>query len=548
MKTIKPQQQVLNKDYSNYTNLQQQSVAKLLAFTKKSEGYRKEYICWKYILRGDAEEKENPTFKNQHLGKSAQNLLAPIIQKLMKGERVVFNHKYISSITGTGQRQNKNIIKELSGVLNIKYHRSIIVNGKKRNRSYEFRIKAETPEEARDTEEYLEKSTGKFISHHYKKENNNIEDIRSSSHTRESTFSNNFNSDIQLKTSHPIATKEAVVAERNQEATIHTLKDNKLRRIHRTNQRKKATKAQKKANKAKLLQFKQYDEPKDLAYHYPLTADDCSILQRKSNRYFNLNAQNQILLAMSRKTSLQGHRFASKAQFMAYMGKALMHEMRDAEKTANSSYYIQENLTEKQLIEYNRQAELEKFLNKIEQQAITQVCPENQLKAKLSNTLLPIKAYSLLAGLIKFQLVDNTMEIHLHSSIDFTENDKNVILSQVQAVYGDVQLIKFIIQKAELTASNSNIQQQESYSSENSEFLQLPQGVWGNIAKQLVARYGVDTYKNWFSKLTATIDETNSTIELKASSVMVQDWIGSRYENFIEQIAATIGFRLRGLK
>ena len=293
------------------------------------------------------------------------------------------------------------------------------------------------------------------------------------------------------------------------------------------------------------MQFKQYDKPRDLAYHYPLTAEDCSILQSKSNRYFNLNAQNQILLAMSRKTELQGHRFPSKAQFMAYMGKALMHEMRDAEKTANSSYYIQANLTEKQLIEYNTQAELEKFLNKIEQQAITQVCPENQLKAKLSNTLLSSKAYSLLAGLIKFELLENTMEIHLHSRIDFTENDKNIILSQVQAVYGDVRLIKFIIQESGLKSGNSNIQQPESHSSEKSEFLQLPQGVWGEIAKELVARYGVDTYKNWFSKLIATIDENTSTIELNASSVLVQDWIGSRYENSIAQIAATMGFELR---
>ena len=339
---------VLHTDYTNFTQPQQE-VSKLLAFTKKPEGYRKEYVSWKHILRADAATKSNPTFKNQHLGKSAQNLLAPIVQKLIKGERAVFNHKYISSITGTGQRQNKNIIKELSGVLDIEYKRSVLVNGKKRTRSYEFRLKASTPEESGATEEYLENSTGKFISHHYIKENNDIEDIRSNAQARESNFSDNYNSLIESEIPNLGDTKEVVAREEhNQEATIHALKHYKARR---TNQRKKKNNAQQKGKKGKLLRFKQYDEPKDLAYHYPLTAEDCSTLQSKSTRYFNLNAQNEILLAMSRKTELQSHRFASKVQFMAYMGKALLHEMRDAEKTSNAGFYIKANQTQEQLKE-----------------------------------------------------------------------------------------------------------------------------------------------------------------------------------------------------
>jgi hypothetical protein len=113
---------------------------------------------------------------------------------------------------------------------------------------------------------------------------------------------------------------------------------------------------------------------------------------------------------MSKKPSLQEHRFASKAQFMAYMSKALLHEMRDAEKTANSNYYIKANQTQEQLIERTTQAEREKFLNEIEQQAIIQVSPENQLKAKLANTLVSSKAYKLLSGLKQFQLVGDIME------------------------------------------------------------------------------------------------------------------------------------------
>jgi len=549
-----------NNEYS--TNIYDQ--ARILDFDehrKKKKRFRNSDLHWEQIPRANDPSKP--------LQDKAVNLLATIVHKLRKDEVVVLNHNYLSRITKSARDQNVNLLKQLDDILDISFHTKITINGKIHRNCYVIKhtqkghaiienpeillaqkhfvgTRAVTPIEKPTTEDKKAPSCAEFFRPFYIYKEEVFENNRSNAHARESSFFDNSNSLIESETPNLAKTKEFVAREEySQEATIHTLNHHKARR---TNQRKKKTNAQQKGKKGKLLRFKQYDEPKDLAYHYPLTAEDGSTLQSKSTRYFNLNAQNEILLAMSRKTELQSHRFASKAQFMAYMGKALLHEMRDAEKTANAGFCIKANQTQEQLKERTALAEREKFLSKIEQQAMIQVSPENHLKAKLANTLSPGKAYNLLSGLSRFQLVGDIMEVHLNSCIDFKEHDKNVVLLQVQAVYGDVTVVNFIIQGVGLKASNSNIQQQEPYSSEKSEFLQLPQGVWGEVSKELIAKYGVNIYKNWFSKLTATIDEIAKTIELKASSSMVQDWVSSKYRNAIEQIVANMGLELRGFR
>ena len=99
------------------------------------------------------------------------------------------------------------------------------------------------------------------------------------------------------------------------------------------NKRKKSTNAQIKANKAKLYRFNQYQEPKSLGNHYPLSQEDCTRLQINSARDFTLNAMNEILLDMSRRPKESQHKFPSKAAFMAYMSKVYRNESRDAIKT-----------------------------------------------------------------------------------------------------------------------------------------------------------------------------------------------------------------------
>jgi hypothetical protein len=93
--------------------------------------------------------------------------------------------------------------------------------------------------------------------------------------------------------------------------------------------------------KARIYRFNQYKEPQSLSHHYPLIKEDCTKLQSLSGRDFSLNAMNEILLDMSKR---RDNRFCSKAQFIAYFGKCLRFEMRDAVKTGNDNFRIKANI------------------------------------------------------------------------------------------------------------------------------------------------------------------------------------------------------------
>jgi hypothetical protein len=134
------------------------------------------------------------------------------------------------------------------------------------------------------------------------------------------------------------------------------------------------------------------------------------------------------------------------------------------------------------------------------------------------------------------------MEIYLNSYMELTEREQDIILSQIQAVYGYINSIALNMPKAELIVLNSHIQRRQQSQAEQ---LQLPEGVWGEISKELVSIYGVDIYKNWFSKLIASVDEAAKTIEITTSSSMVQDWISSKYEEVMVKIVSGMNFELK---
>ena len=368
--------------------------------------------------------------------------------------------------------------------------------------------------------------------------------------SNESNFLKNSNSSISpSETSNLAATESEVVAEEwGNQATIHPLKPNTAQHsIKPANQRKKLTKAQYKAKRGKLYHFKQYDKPKSLADHYPLSAQDVSLLQSKSVREFDLNAQNQILQAMSNKPNLLGHKFPSKASFIAYMSKALASEKRNAVQINNTDFKIKANLTPEQLVEYTIHAQREAYLFQEETRAITHRSDETQFRAKLVG-MLGERSYDILPHLIRIEKKNEIFELHLNKPLELTKQTKDAILKEAKAVggYRGVETLK-------LTAPENSINEQCRINntttlisnSRQPQSLELPQGIWGRVSKELVAEYGIDVYKHWFSKLTATVDENMKTIELRTSSEFVKDWIVDKYENTMAQIVDTIGFKLK---
>ena len=375
--------------------------------------------------------------------------------------------------------------------------------------------------------------------------NNFKKEIRSSAHTHESNFYINSKTDIIQETSLDTKTpevweikkEEAVCNERacfdlsTQQKPIIT----RLQRKYRIpNKRKKPTNAE---NKAKVFYFNQYETPENLAYHYPLNQDDCNKLQRLSGRPFHLNAMNEILLDMSKKLD---RRFRSKARFIAYFGESLIHEKRDAVQTADLNFRIKANLTE----EDKQQRIQEIFLSEVEQQSITSVCPENQLKARLANVLEKTKAYELLLHFRKLQVTKNVMQIYLTDSVELTDGEKNVILNHVRSIYSTeettIKRVKYIIDNSGIRkfASNSVVQAKQPSAD-------IPTGIWGEIRKALIDQYGADVDRNWFSKLTANIDENRNCVNLKAPNNFVADWISTNYEDAIKAVINGLGMNFK---
>jgi hypothetical protein len=292
----------------------QNQLGKLYSFKEEKARYRKHYLPWDKIKR--ANKKVKPVRqKSFFLSSPANKLLSAVMGKLIKGERVLLNHKYISTFTFVERRQNVRIIEELEDILNITYHNSITIDGKKYRYSYEFAHK----EQNLGNTASVENSVGTFMSQqndllYIYKENNNIEDI-----------------DLESKFL------------QNSESSVFPKKPVKLKK-RLSNQRKKPTNAER---KARVYHFNQYKEPQNLNYHYPLIKEDGEKLQSLSGREFSLNAMNEILLDMSKRLD---NRFCSKAQFMAYFGKCLRFEIRDSVKTGNDNFRIKANIPKENTI------------------------------------------------------------------------------------------------------------------------------------------------------------------------------------------------------
>ena len=262
-----------------------------------------------------------------------------------------------------------------------------------------------------------------------------------------SNFYKNYDSLVLAETSEHVKPQEVREKKECEANTTQTSKIIPLKQHKRAlNKRKKPTNAEIKAKKAKFLYFKQYDKPKSLGDHYPLSQKDCAKLQITSGRDFTLNAMNEVLLDMSRKPKLQGHSFVSKARFMSYMATVYRYEGRDAVKTANSAFKLLTRATEAEIIQHTTQAERESYLNMVEQQAITHRSDETQYRAKLVGSLKPSQAYNFLSNLLSINKVGGTFEVIMAEDIELTEFSKKIILDQANAIgaYYGVEKLEFI--------------------------------------------------------------------------------------------------------
>ena len=479
------------------------------------------------LIRASITPEEELTDKTVYLGEKAKKLLRAILKKLFSNRYVLINHKYITQATRCKSDQNTIILKELERILKIQFYRLYTNNeGAKFSRHYYIELHPVVVDEL--------KNTGYENSEFYPEKNR-------LTYTNRNIFNKDKNIDLE---SNFLKNSKETKIEENIEPQVaifpkEHIKPVKLKKRF-SNKRKKPTNAER---KARVYHFNQYKEPQGLSYHYPLTKEDINQLQNLSGRDFKLNAMNEILLDMSKRLD---KRFCSKAQFMVYFGKCLQYEKRQAVKTNNVNFYIKRNHPKERLVEIAKKKDIERYLAEVEQKAITYVCPENQLKARLANTLEPLRSYELLSNIKDFQVVGNTIRIYLRSKLQLSENDKNVILSQVQSIYSrsdlNIESVKFIVENAynpKSTNRHNNLK--------GNRIVNLPmsrQDMWGRVRKKLIGIYGEITDHNWFSKLTANINEERREIKLKASTDFVKDWIETNYFDTIENIVNKEQFKI----
>jgi hypothetical protein len=480
------------------------------------------------LIRASITPEEELTEKTVYLGEKAKKLLRAILKKLFSNRYVLINHKYISQATRCKSDQNVLILKQLAKILRIQFYRLYTNNkGTKFSRHYYIELHPAVVDELKDT--------GNLNSEFYPEKNRLI-------YINRNIF--NKDKDIDLE-SNFLQNSEEVKIEEIREPQVAVFSPESINSVklkkRLPNERKKPTNAEK---KAKVYYFNQYKEPQTLNYHYPLTKEDASRLQSLSGRDFNLNAINEILLDMSKKLD---KRFCSKAQFIAYFGKCLQFEMRDAVKTGNDNFRIKENVTPINQKEIDREKQIEQYLAKIEHQAIAYVCSENQLKARLANVLASLRSYELLSNIKDFKVVGNIMRIYLRHIVQLSENEKNIVLSQVQSIYStselDIESVEYVVENICNSVNERNGLQIKQPLVKPI----LQQDVWGDICQQLIQIYNIHVYNNWFSKLIPIIDKDTKTIELKAPNSFIQEEIIKRYGDTIKKIVNELGIKFKGI-
>lgn len=202
-----------------------------------------------------------------------------------------------------------------------------------------------------------------------------------------------------------------------------------------SNLRKKTTNAEK---KHRYYKFNQYNKPKTLTEHYPLSQEDCWELQKRSGKAYNLNATNEILLDISRKPKTQKHSFISKAKFMAYMTKAYREEGRDVDKANLPGFKIMKRRPVAEVTEIITLAQREKYLNETENSGIHTRCDYTQYRARIAGQFPINLGYDLLTNMIGAKKKDSVLEITMHKRVPLSEHYKQCLLGLAKGIGGYV--------------------------------------------------------------------------------------------------------------
>ncbi|XVN40904.1 MAG: hypothetical protein RCO49_09345 [Rickettsia endosymbiont of Argas persicus] len=282
---------------------------------------------------------------------------------------------------------------------------------------------------------------------------------------------------------------------------------------------------------------KSWFKRKKLIDFYPLSQEDCNLLQIKSNRAFNLDSINQLLLKLAGKYS--HHHFGHKKVLMDYMAKALFHELSKEDTQANN-YPTQFQSS-------NLEKTKEQYLNEIE--SSTNTSKQSQLKRKIIGIFDSDIAYELLSSCCFIGIVDNQYQIKLLKNITLSENTQDQILQQVQMIYGNSIGKLDIIPFTELAANQQNTEDEiKNYLLQLSKQLN-PDTVWYNVRKFLIQCYNTHIDSSVLNKLVVVEEDTaNKKIILKSTSSFYDYYVRNNYMQDLDKAFKAQGFTFELIK
>lgn len=365
------------------------------------------------LKRHGVVEENQPTEKTIYLSEKAKKLLRVILKMIFRGGKAVVKQKYLYSITKCCAKQNRRLINELLDF--IQFTKIPVWEGRKKISYYSITLSTSLQEEIKAVEFENENKNGTKMSTPIYNRNFNKLKFRS----RKSKFLANSDS------SH--STEQVATVEANN-ATIEPVETKAIA-----------------GSKGNVAKFKQYEKPKSIADHYPLSEEDCYELQKRSGTKYNLQAMNEILLDMSRKPELQDNSFESKARFMSYMTKAFANEGRDVNKTNLLGFKIMKRRPKAEVVEITTLATRQNYLKQEEDGGIFNRSDYKQYRARIAGGFPINLGYDLLTNIIAVKKEEEILKISMHKLVPITEHFKQHLLDLAKGIGEYMGVVKLEI-------------------------------------------------------------------------------------------------------
>jgi len=343
---------------------------------------------------------------------NAYCLLQHILKKLEKGNQgVVFiSAQQLCEITTLCRRQNINLLREISNIVQSNYKRLVVMGRDEYIYGYTFSC-TDLAKEWLNNEEKRQLLLYRDVEIH--QEIHQEIDVEISKKSPQS---------INTHTNEDIDTSCIESIENNKSIDIN----------YRSGNFSKVSKGLNKVNSSPKTK-----PPKNLKYFYPLSQEDCDKLQTTSKRDFSLRAMNEILLDVSnRRSDLY---FRDKEKFLNYMTKLYANEKRQTTDTNKLTFRIKNNIG----ADERESMRKSQFLAQFEKDSQGALTKEQRFKRGIAARFSEDLAYEFLTSYKSSGIDENKMfKINMAKNVKLSPLQKDILLEVVRSAYEEVSLSK----------------------------------------------------------------------------------------------------------